>query len=1004
MSDGHELARMDSTGLRERNTPQKAPTAELAKETVQELNAEEGNSQKKEKDKRTFGRTPDGTIFTVPQTHDMVSQLLSPSQPKNFSDILVLAVLAVHILTLYYLPSIWRIPCFAATFLFWRMCYNAGIGYLLHIQSNHRRLVNWAKRSNIFEDPSTGKNPNPTLYKLLKRELETKIPKNYKFEEAPIEYNTWLVFRRVVDLILMCDFVSYCLFAIACGGRPANESVIMTGVRWFTGFLLFGFNLWVKLDAHRVVKDYAWYWGDFFYLIDQELTFDGVFEMAPHPMYSVGYAGYYGISLMAASYKVLTISVMAHAAQFAFLVWVENPHIDKTYNPPPTRQETEEEHEDVNGAGAQQTGTLPPLSMSTKSPYPVHNLLGFHNFDFYRITDVAIILLQLHMLALATLTPSTPAYQAMFVVNAAVWRLWYSLGIGYILDRQSNKKKWTRHFLKFGESTAEAWRQWKSIYHLSMTMCYASFIAAVWKTYELPDQWAGMDLFKHVLGFGLISLQVWTAISIYDSLGEFGWFFGDFFFDEEPKLTYSGIYRFLNSPERVIGLAGVWGAALISGRSSIFFLALLSHILTLSFIQFIERPHMQRLYGESLRRDSGLTRSIKRSLPPPIRRWQGSVDKLLEETVDFVEELIDAARPKIAAGVSSFVKDSTALFKHPTRISITRLAPDLAGYDPKDYSIEIEHPKDNPFGDTTSSGNRSRLTLPYGNPINIRWTAPADHGKKDWIGLYMVADNSSREITRLPSQGRWIATVPNQYDSSTSDLGLLTSNTKVAGKGGKESTYVAGTMEFAGDKLWWTQGVFEFRYHHNGKHNVMALSEPFSIQIPRFVGEETSTPSASVDQLPTTEQPWQHLSRKENRPSTPPQRPLPSPSQSQSENINIKIQNGTIQAPLQIALLSLVRDCLDRDPEIAPSSVTQSFGSLVSRDGKYARRVVYVVKHMFGIEFAPEVVQADGNVRNLAWRVANARIVLAPFSMGGTGGAIGGRERSKSNSRREGMD
>lgn len=38
--------------------------------------------------------------------------------------------------------------------------------------------------------------------------------------------------------------------------------------------------------------------------------------------------------------------------------------------------------------------------------------------------------------------------------------------------------------------------------------------------------------------------------------------------------------------------------------------------------------------------------------------------------------------------------------------------------------------------------------------------------------------------------------------------------------------------------------------------------------------------------------------------------------------------------------------------------------------------------HSFGIELAPEVVQADGNVRNLAWRVCNAkRVLVCNFSL-----------------------
>ena len=898
----------------------------------------------------------------------MVSQLLSPTQPKNISDLVVLAILGLHILTLYLLPSSARVPTFAVIFLFWRGCYNVGIGFLLQIQSHDRRLVTWAKKSKIFEDPSSGNNTHSILYKLLKRELETKIPKDYTFEEAPVEYNTWLVFRRVVDLILMCDFVSYCLFAIACSHRPADERVPMTLVRWVAGLSLVGFNLWVKLDAHRVVKDYAWYWGDFFYLIDQELTFDGVFEMAPHPMYSVGYAGYYGISLLAGSYSVLFISIIAHAAQFAFLVLVENPHIEKTYNAPPPRKrlaDTEASHDESQNVEAGQSKDAALLA-STIQPSPVHNLMGLHNIDLHRVTDSSVLLLQLYVLALTALTPSTPFYQTLFVLNAAAWRLWYSLGIGYILNRQSTKKKWTRHFLKYGESTEEAWRQWKGIYHLSMTMCYISFVAAAWKMYSLPTDWGyGLVLLKHVLGASLVALQIWTAMSIYDSLGEFGWFFGDFFFDHAPKLTYSGIYRFLNNPERVFGLAGVWGAVSITRSSAIFSLALLSHILTLAFIQFVERPHMQKLYGRSLRRESGLVKSLRRSLPPPLRHWQGSMDRMLGETFDFVEEFVEAAKPKLSAGVSTFVRDSSALFKgYPARISITRLAPDLAGYDPEEYTLDIEGTPSSALaisermrgkeGQTARfpperRSNFKTIIFEYGAPIKVKWTAPLTHTKKDWVGLYMVADNASREATRVGSQGRWVATNRDQYDSLTAEKGIIVGDALVSASsrpGGKAKECFSGEMEFSGDKLWWTQGVFEFRYHHDGKHNVMAISLPFEVRIGRFDEDDVEADA-----------------------------------------------NGLIRGAIENALLPVVRNCFDRDADIAPNSVDEAFGSLVERDGKYARRVVFAVHQMsapadnclltsgtngsrFGIEFAPEVVQADGNVRNLAWRICNAKKVL----------------------------
>ncbi|PKS08883.1 hypothetical protein jhhlp_003496 [Lomentospora prolificans] len=903
---------------------------------------------------KTYGRTPEGTVFTVPTTHDMVSQLLDPREPKNIADAAVILILAVHIFLAYALPSNFKRPVFALVFMFWRASYNIGIGYLLSVQSKHRRLVTWAKRWRLFEKPESGNQPRPWLYNLLKREFETKIPEDYQFDKAPLEYNTWLLFRRVVDLILMCDFVSYCLFAIVCSSTPAGESLPIYLTRWGLGIGLVGFNLWVKLDAHRVVKDYAWYWGDFFYLIDQELTFDGVFEMAPHPMYSIGYAGYYGISMMAASYDVLFISIVAHVAQFVFLVFVENPHIEKTYNPPAPRKRTLSTKSDisvtngvddsVNGGSATPGGVAESLSQ-------VHNLVGLKNLDLFRATDYTVILLCGYVGILALVTPSTPLYQFLFVLHAAVWRVWFTIGLGAILHLQSKNKVWTRHFVKYGESPVEAWNQWKALYHISTTMCYASLIAACWKMYVPPEDWNyGWVPLKHVLGAGLVALHVWTATSIHESLGEFGWFFGDFFFDSRGKLTYTSIYRFLNNPERILGSAGIWGAALITWSRAIFIMALMNQILTWGFISYVEKPHMQKIYGRNVRNEAGLTKFIKKSLPPPVKGWQESMDKAWDETASFVAEFLDTARPKFASGVKTIVRDTSALFNSPARLTITRLAPDLAGYDPKYYSLSVEGtPSSATALDERATGKESvtarfrqetnTLSFEYGAPLKVKWRAPIHHSKKDWIGLYMVADNHSREITDIASLGRWCPTNEGVYDEEMTNTAISVTQHRVENPDPSGPELVEGEVTFSGDRLWWTQGVFEFRYHHDGRHNVMSISQPFEVRIGKFGDDDVE-----VDTL------------------------------------------GMYERAVEEALLPIVKNCLDRDPDIAPSAAEEPFGSHVERDSKYAKRVVYAIHQMFGVEFAAAVVPADGSVKKLAWRICNAKQVLAPYSMSASKG------------------
>lgn len=96
--------------------------------------------------------------------------------------------------------------------MIWRLCYNLGLGLILRHQSKSkaftRWFTNWVKGKEAWFERNISTKENVLNHTV------------YRLKDYPDDFNAWMAFRAIVDIVLGCDLCCYLLFTLSYFEAP----------------------------------------------------------------------------------------------------------------------------------------------------------------------------------------------------------------------------------------------------------------------------------------------------------------------------------------------------------------------------------------------------------------------------------------------------------------------------------------------------------------------------------------------------------------------------------------------------------------------------------------------------------------------------------------------------------------------------------------------------------------------------------------------------------------